>query len=91
MPGKGKLHHDRPARRRDAGVDPGRACTVVRSRAATCSGIEGEFYQKSDIHVHVPEGATPEGRPDARASACRTALVSALTEIPVRSRRRDDR
>ncbi|MGE4243304.1 endopeptidase La [Ramlibacter sp.] len=82
MPGKGNIH--RTGSLGDVmkeSVDAAR--TVVRSRARSL-GIRDDVFEKKDIHIHVPDGATPKDGPSAGA-AMTTALVSALTGIPVRA------
>ena len=59
------------------------AFTVVRSRAKAL-GLDANFHEKFDLHIHVPEGATPKDGPSAGIGMC-TALVSVLTDIPVKS------
>ena len=59
------------------------ALTVVRSRAMGL-GIRRDFYQENDLHIHVPEGATPKDGPSAGVGMC-TSLVSVLTGIPVKA------
>jgi ATP-dependent Lon protease len=59
------------------------ALTVVRSRSAAL-GLPSNFHETRDLHIHVPEGATPKDGPSAGVGMC-TALVSVLTDIPVRA------
>jgi ATP-dependent Lon protease len=82
VPGKGKLTHT--GQLGDVMRESIQAAvTVVRSRAQSL-GLKPDFHEKFDLHIHVPEGATPKDGPSAGIGMC-TALVSALTNAPVRS------
>ncbi|MDQ2068947.1 endopeptidase La [Natronospira sp. AB-CW4] len=82
MPGKGKLIQT--GQLGDVMQESIQAAmTVVRSRTGML-GVPGDFHQQNDVHVHVPEGATPKDGPSAGIGMC-TALVSSLTGIPVRA------
>ncbi|MES9850757.1 MAG: endopeptidase La [Candidatus Thiodiazotropha sp. L084R] len=82
MPGKGRLSHTgQLGEVMQESIQA--AMTVVRSRAESL-GLEEDFHQKYDVHIHVPEGATPKDGPSAGVGMC-TSLVSALTKIPVKA------
>jgi ATP-dependent Lon protease len=82
IPGKGK--HSATGKLGDVMKESIEAAmTVVRSRSELL-GIDNDSFQKNDIHIHVPEGATPKDGPSAGIGMC-TAIISALTRIPVRA------
>ncbi len=82
MPGKGK--HSYTGKLGDVMQESIQAAmSVIRTRAAHY-GIDPEFFGKKDIHIHVPEGATPKDGPSAGIGMC-TAVISAITGIAVRS------
>lgn len=82
VPGKGRLSHTgQLGEVMQESIQA--AMIVVRSRADLL-GLEPDFYQKYDFHIHVPEGATPKDGPSAGIGMC-TAMVSSLTRIAVRA------
>jgi len=82
VPGKGKLSYT--GQLGDVMQESIQAAMmVVRSRAESL-GLDVDFHEKNDLHVHVPEGATPKDGPSAGIGMC-TALASSLTQVPVRA------
>lgn len=82
IPGKGKsIHTGRLGNVMQESIQA--AMTVVRSRSAVL-GLDDDYFQNHDFHIHVPEGATPKDGPSAGIGMC-TAMISAITHIPVRA------
>ena len=82
MPGKGRLLHT--GQLGEVMKESIQAALSVARARVNQFGIDPEFHQKLDVHIHVPEGATPKDGPSAGVAMC-VALVSVLTKIPVRS------
>ncbi|MDC1207709.1 endopeptidase La [Litorivicinus sp.] len=82
MPGKGKLI--RTGSLGDVMQESIQAAMTVARARAFALGINPDFHEKTDLHIHVPEGATPKDGPSAGIGMC-TALVSVLANVPVRA------
>ena len=80
-PGKGNLHGDRPARRRDAGVGAGGALVGALARGRRSASPE-DWFEKHDVHIHVPAGAVPKDGPSAGVTMA-TAIASLMRGEPV--------
>ena len=87
VPGQGQPHADRPARRRDGGVGAGGA--LVGALARRELGVAEDWFEKHDVHIHVPAGAVPKDGPSAGVTMA-TAIASLIRGEPVRRRRRHD-
>jgi ATP-dependent Lon protease len=81
-PGKGRLTHT--GQLGDVMKESIQAAMTVARARARALGLQDDFYQELDVHIHVPEGATPKDGPSAGIGMC-TSLASALTHIPVRA------
>jgi len=82
VPGKGKLSYT--GQLGDVMQESIQAAMMVVRSRATSLGLAEDFHEKHDLHVHVPEGATPKDGPSAGVGMC-TALISSLTQIPVKA------